>query len=337
MNERRIRDEAQLIDYCTGNCEPTEAQAVHKRLAEDDEFHRLHDAIHAAGEAIRLYPDPEAPEDIVTSTLARLRQHRQTDALLAREQIGRPRVFSPTFSLKELGAVAVAVVLTFVAFVPSMSQLRQQSQRVQCASNAGQIGAAIGSYAMSNNSFLPASDSTSQRWLFKSSEPAASNSSGLFKLVKDNYVSPGAFQCPAVRGPAASGFVVQAGMSDFPADQFISYSYQHTLGPDRAIKLDQLMDAVADKMAIFADATPIFRNGKFLPDRINATASDNHARSGQNVLYLDGHVAWQSSARVGVQNDHIYLADGVTEYSGDETPASPTDSFLLPAYTSNPR
>lgn len=334
MSEQRQQDEAVLIDYCTGNCSAEEARAVQQRLENDEEFRRLHGDIQATAASIRMMPEPDAPQDLVERTLSRVRQHQQTQALLAREQLDRPAVFRPSFSMRELATVAAAIILMAVVFVPSLRELRRQSLQVQCRSNAGQIGYAINSYALSNDNVLPAADAAaSQRWLVGPSEPAASNSSGLFKLVKQEYVNPEVFQCPACPAPADRGFVVQAGMTDFPAGRYISYSYQHTLGPGRAIRLDPKLENVADSMAIFADATPLFKNGRFIPARVNSNASDNHGGAGQNVLYLDGHVTWQDNARVGVHNDNIYLANGIIQYRGDEAPASETDSFLLPAYT----
>ncbi len=84
-------------------------------------------------------------------------------------------------------------------------------------------------------------------------------------------------------------------------------------------------------MAILADQTPLFADGRFLKDRVRAAISDNHPKS-QNVLYLDGHVLLVDNSSVGVEQDNIFLVKGVYEYEGDETPACPTDTFLLPAH-----
>ena len=86
-------------------------------------------------------------------------------------------------------------------------------------------------------------------------------------------------------------------------------------------------------MVILADSTPVFEKGAFRPDRVDASASLNHDEQGQNVLFLDGHVAWADRADVGVSQDNIFLSGTLRSYRGDERPAGPTDSFLLPAYT----
>jgi prepilin-type processing-associated H-X9-DG protein len=56
--------------------------------------------------------------------------------------------------------------------------------------------------------------------------------------------------------------------------------------------------------------------------------SRNHDRDGQNILYGDGHVAWESNPFVGVNRDNIYsTADGKIAAS----PVDANDSILLPA------
>ena len=118
-------------------------------------------------------------------------------------------------------------------------------------------------------------------------------------------------------------------MVDFPSPQYVSYSYQYSLG--RAVRRDapELVN-VAEQMAILADANPLFDGGRFRRDRLGQGVSENHRCTGQNVLYLSGAVRWFTHARAGVNGNNIWLADGIYEYHGDEKPTSPVDTFLLP-------
>ena len=86
-------------------------------------------------------------------------------------------------------------------------------------------------------------------------------------------------------------------------------------------------------MAILADNSPVFNGGRFQADCLGRQAGDNHDSTGQTVLYMDMHVDFKAKPSVGVGGNNIYLADGVTDYKGNEKPAGPTDSFLLPAYS----
>jgi prepilin-type processing-associated H-X9-DG protein len=55
--------------------------------------------------------------------------------------------------------------------------------------------------------------------------------------------------------------------------------------------------------------------------------SNNHDKDGQNILYGDGHVAWESNPFIGVNRDNIYTtADGKIAASSVDA----NDSILLP-------
>jgi prepilin-type processing-associated H-X9-DG protein len=215
-------------------------------------------------------------------------------------------------------------------FIPSMREARRNGLITDCRSNMGQIGTALESFSSANNGQLPVADLSKRRWLFQSPE-AASNSAALFQLVQHGYIKPPVFQCPAVGGPS---FAVKGGMVDFPAPEYVNYSYQHSLGGKALCLNDPCRSGVEPQMAILADATPVFDGGAFHPDRANdQVASVNHDGRGQNVLFLDWHVDWAQKPTVGVGDNNIFLVDNVYTYKGDEAPASPKDSFLLPAYS----
>ena len=195
-----------------------------------------------------------------------------------------------------------------------------------------QIGAGMESYGAANNGYLPRAGRDQLRWLPSRSEESVSNSEGLFKLILGGYVRSESFQCPGGGSGTPAPLTVTTGMTDFPASRFINYSYQHALGATGVRRTDPSLAGVTETMAILADETPVFRNGKFWANRVSDPTSDNHAGAGQNVLYMDMHVEWTKTASVGVGGNNIYLAEGIYSYRGDETPVSPIDTFLLPAY-----
>ncbi|KPK80148.1 MAG: hypothetical protein AMJ81_12425, partial [Phycisphaerae bacterium SM23_33] len=320
-----------LIEYLLERCEPPARQAVQDRLAQDQAFGALHDDLRHTFQALDLLPAAEPPEDLAADTMARIRREREEQRAAAEQEI-RGGVHRPVFSLRELGAIAAAAILLAFVFVPSMRRARHQALRVYCRANVGGIGTAIRSYANAGDGYLPSVISLNRRWLPGQDQPAVSNSVGLFKLVKQGFAAPGTFQCPGVASAEEAGFELEPDMDDFPSGRFIHYSYQHTLGPSALSRLDRELIAVAASMAILADHTPVFRDGRFLRNRVRALASDNHDATGQNVLYFDMHVEWKEQAGAGVQGNNIYLAEGIFEYRGDETPVNVTDSFLLPAF-----
>jgi type II secretory pathway pseudopilin PulG len=329
MQDRKAEDELLLVDYVLGRLAEPESEALRRRLEADEDLRRLHGDVKSTFAAVGLMPEYEPSEALVEETLARVRRQRQTDALLAREKPS-PRVVAPTFSLRELGAVAAVLIILAVIFVPSFTESRRLAVQGQCASNVGQIGYGLQAYATTYGGALPGVEADQPRWLPAEGRPAVSNSRGLYKLILGRYVSPVSFQCPAV---ARGSFVVQAGMVDFPQAKFISYSYQHTIGPGGLRRDDPKLQAVAPEMAVLADDTPLFRDGRFLAERLRSPVSDSHGGRGQNVLYLDMHVEFRPQPEAGVGGDNIYLAGDIHQYSGTERPTSPLDTFLLPSYS----
>lgn len=328
-------DESLLIDYCLGQLDEPTSIAVAQRLARDGDFSALHRSVANSLGALKLLPEREPPADLLQKTFARIRQARQTDALIAREEIGRGKRAS-TFSLREALAMAASFIVVALLFVPSVQQARRNGQINQCKSNIGEVGYALRSYANDHDQKLPVVGGKDVRWL-PGRENVASNSMALFKLVSPTtrYARPEVFVCPA----AADGktHTIGAGMSDFPDAGCIQYSYQHALGARDLSFTDPNLAAVTAGMVILGDATPLFRGGGVDARQAATAVSDNHSRRGLNVLYMDMHVKWVEEPKVGVNYNNIYVADSpdrcIIDYRGDETPIGPTDTFLMPAYT----
>ncbi|MBN1943192.1 MAG: type II secretion system protein [Phycisphaerae bacterium] len=326
MNEDARQDEILLIEFLTGRLEDAQAGHIRARLEQDETLRRRRDDLAAALGALDVFPRPEAPDDLAERTLAKIAAVRRTEALLAMQQLGPRR---STFSLKELLAVAAMLLVMIGVLAPSLHKARQRSNEGLCAMQLGQIGNALQTYAINHRGRLPAADGQAGRWLRHDDAPPVSNSSALFKLLRHRYLpSPVVFQCPSLGG---ASFAMKADLRDFPLPEHVSYSYQYSLGGWGVRGNDPAVAERTKDMAILADQTPMFAGGAFCPERIEAPVSDNHS-DGQNVLYLDGHASWATCSTVGVEGDHIFLAGDECDYDGDEHPAGPADSFLLPAH-----
>ena len=208
-----------------------------------------------------------------------------------------------------------------------MIHAARRADRNLCASNVGQIGTALNVYAEDNQGSFPVASDRSARWLPGEDETVVSNSTALFRVVQENYISPAQFQCPAMGGEA---FVVRAGMTDFPSAGTIWYSYRHAIGPGTVVLNATDLVPLADKDPILADASPNFSQGTFDPEKTN---SDNHDTTGQNTLFRDSHVEFTLDPNVGIGGDNMYLRKGTLRYTGIESPADDTDAFLLPAWS----
>jgi hypothetical protein len=330
MAENPASDEAMLIDFLLGRCDESQAREIQRRIEREEPLARLRDDLRNTFAALDLAVEYEPPEGLVSDTMARIRSARQTDALLAREELGRQDVIRPTFSFREMGAVAGVILLLVSIFGVSYRETRRRKDLAQCASQEAKMGAGLLTYANRNDGYLPGTGGSGSRWLATTSQPAVSNSIGLFALAKSGHVEPKTFQCPAVGGRP---FLVQASMTDFPEAGCISYSYQYSLGVRGLWIEDRRLSGLKGSMVILADSTPVFADGRFRADRVRTAVSDNHGRAGQNVLYLDMHVEFKRRPSVGVMGDNIYLVQGVFDYQGEEKPRSLIDTFLLPAFS----
>jgi hypothetical protein len=325
-DQTRQQDEEFLIDRAVGQHDPGAAEPFEKRLDEEADLQKLDRDIQHTLAALKALPEFEPPASLTAETMQRIARHRRTEALIAQAELA-PRPASPTFTWREGAAVAAAVLLMASIFVPSMQRARDNALARQCLGQTGQLGSAMTAYANENDGYFPAAQGSAW-WLNSGQGPAVSNSSAMFKLVKDGMADPGLFQCPAGSG---GSFVVTSGMTDFPSPRFVGYDYQHSVGGSAIRRSDPAYAGYETEMAILADSNPLFVGGRSCTEP--PRASHNHDGQGQSVLYLDGHAQWSTTAAAGVAGDNIYLADKITEYRGNETPASPIDSFLLPAWS----
>ena len=331
--EQHARDEQLLIDFLLGRCDRQQAEEVAARLGDDPAFHDLHDRLDRTFSVLNKMPEPAAPADLTERTLAGIDAARRRTAELARTELGGGSSRS-TFSMRELAGIAAAIILIVAVIVPIVQQTNERALRSDCRARVGQIGAGAQRYAAANDGLLPGADPTRHRWLATGDEPSASTSAPLFELAKGGFVPVTVFVCPAVGGRPTL-YRITSAMTDFPSAMHISYSYQHSLGGRRISINDPALAAVSENMAILSDGTPAFVGNAFRADLAHKS-SHNHGGDGQNVLYLPGNVSWSGTPAAGVSGNNIFLAEGVEDYEGTETPSNETDSFLLPTF-SNPR
>lgn len=331
---RRSKDDELAIELAAGLCEDSQQELLNRRVAGDPEFARRVEKAKSLFGLMDHYEAPEPSPLVIERTLAAVASAARTRMLLDREAARAGGVSRPTFTLKELGAMAALLFIGVGLLLPSFQNARHQGQDFACQSQAGQIGVGLARYAADNEGQLPSMRAEQAAWMLNPSAPVTvSNSRNLWTLIHGNYTPLYLFQCPA-QGTAPAGQGVQtAGLIDFPSGQYIDYSYQHALNT-RPLRVngEGLPAGAAAAMAILADRTPVFIDGRFDPARLNSAVSPNHRGRGQTVLYLDLHAAQVASANVGVNQDNIWLVQGVNHYQGIEKPVQATDSFLLPSF-----
>lgn len=137
----------------------------------------------------------------------------------------------------------------------------------------------------------------------------------------------------------------------------LAYSYQNPYGDSAATTAGyKLSSNVSAEFAVFADINPGTiqdydgMGGASATDNVleplsgssanisRKANSNNHNKDGQNVLFGDGHVDWQTSAFAGPSGDNIYARKDTTPNSGGKSdgthpflsPTTPSDNVLLP-------
>lgn len=188
----------------------------------------------------------------------------------------------------------------------------------------------------------------------------ATISSSLYLLVKYEHVTPNSFICKGDVG------ATEFKLADYPnrnascreltdawdfggppgphPTTHCSYSYHQPYG------LYALTSSSEPGMAVAADRNPFIKSpvgdavdyedfGGFVPDlppayngspeQARISNAIVHQKDGQNVLFVDGHVAFEKRAFCGIENDNIYTYT----LHGSVPPTNPVGEFPLPHYT----
>jgi len=236
----------------------------------------------------------------------------------------------------------------------SSCRSRETANRVKCSSNLRQIGQAIQLYAAENRGVYPQTrrsagpvrkptfgTAPAATQPFKEDGPAENDvTAALFLLLRRQDITAEVFVCPSSNSEKDfyenKTAAERSNFSDYKKN--LSYSYQNGYADDAAIGNGfKLNSTFGEEFAVAADVNPGTAPAtadNVLGPKPTSSAketklanSSNHDKDGQNILYGDGHVAWESSPFVGVNKDNIYAtADGQVNSS----PVDANDSVLLP-------
>jgi len=245
---------------------------------------------------------------------------------------------------KKLTSVEVLVLVLVCLFLLAVIGLAAQSSRsdafrIECGKNLSKIGRAMLIYANDYDGQLPRSSGRGASWAPRIPDWRAADRFAAYGLVPEGYgglgtisscfylqvkyagVSPGSFACPGDAGTTEFKLAdVDPGdrelidLWDFGPEppRHCSYSYHMPFG------LYALTTSSEPGMAVAADRNPwmdsraaeakdiIFFNPEGGREAVKTGNAFAHEQEGQNVLFLDGHVAFEKDAFCGIHDDNIY-------------------------------
>ena len=256
------------------------------------------------------------------------------------------------FSLVELLVLLAILVVLSSIFVPFLLRSREADRRVRCTDNLRVIQNALKTYATANGNNLPRVTYEPSRnptgyvayTGAESPDPFARGSNvrandvtaSLWLLVRAGLVPPMRFVCPSSGDrpdPALSAgrAVRPEERSNFSGAAHLSYSYASPFSAAPGYRLNT--DLLKFDFAVLGDKNPGTGGGDDVtapahdadPFELAHANSNNHGGSGQNMLYADGHVQFQSTPYAGVGEgalrDNFYTALSTTPLPEGGEPA----------------
>jgi prepilin-type N-terminal cleavage/methylation domain-containing protein len=147
-------------------------------------------------------------------------------------------------------------------------------------------------------------------------------SAAVFALLRTQDITSEVFVCPSSndeKDTFLGGTNAPINRANFTGSKNLSYSFENMYAGTTAIGAGwKWNNTLGAEYAIGADknpgVTPNTTDNVALPTNTSSAKdmkfanSNNHDKDGENILYGDGHVAWESNPFVGVNRDNIYTA-----------------------------
>jgi prepilin-type processing-associated H-X9-DG protein len=295
-----------LVGYLLDALDPDERRQVEAHLRAHPEsrgqLNRLRELLQPLSSD--LHP-VEPPGGLWVRTLARIAEFQCRHLPAAPAPPASRAVAPPRSSWRPADLlVAASILLCLALLLPSgIAKLRDVSQIAACQDNLRRFHVALNAYSDRHGGDFPN---------VATAVPEPRNVAGTFvPVLRDNGVLPQdvSVTCPAHdRQPPYP--VSLKDVAEMQPEQFAQCApnlaglYAYTLGywdenGPHGLRLEP--DQPNAFLPILADQPPLNVEGGDLGN------SPNHGGRGQNVLYIDGHCAYQTTRNAGYRGDDIYL------------------------------
>jgi len=348
MDNKQLEELSRLLDHELGL---GESETDKPPVSDDEPVRAAHRALRHYLRTLGTWDDDEPPTALAQRTVAFVRQHGEPVAPFGRSL--RVREYAQTVTpaqtrtrwllgnLRDAIAVAACVLFVFMLSRPALKRAQQIAQKQYCASQLLKVGEALAAYGEDYHRQLPfAGRSEGSKWWYVGGQDDdhVSNTRHFFLLTKGGYVPTRVFLCPNARPSKPPTRVIMdastlEAMNDFPSRDHVNYSFRLMVQGNNPVWRRQAETLVAtDQNPLFANFDVLRNETLDLADHaeLEEANSPNHGGRGQNVLFLDGRVAFTHQRRVGLGADDMFTIRKMRRYRGVEVPAAADDTFIAP-------
>ncbi|MBN2584119.1 MAG: type II secretion system protein [Planctomycetes bacterium] len=240
------------------------------------------------------------------------------------------------FTVVELLVVVAIIGALMMILLPNLAAALERARQAQCAANLRSIGQSIKVYSSGNRGKWPSVYPSGEgEWGedYDPEDPVISDYEGtkdkdpedmaeegydfqcnlscLYLLIRKGMSSPAVFQCPSADYRVDMEDTDYENLWSFQLASNVCYSYQNQVGKGTTDSADSAMIVAADVNPMRTDLIEEMsdraedRNINQDDERYKLN-SPNHDFEGQNCLYADGHVEWQTNPYVGVRGNNIW-------------------------------
>ena len=200
-----------IFDYYFRRLDRNQAAVAANLIASNRQAAKIYDSFQSGLAPLETVKEDNCPDDLAEQTIAKLKLvasagKARLDVLLAAEQEKTTPQTKPETTKHqfwrglELTAAAAMFLVVAGSFFAWTKGNQQVKYKTMCASNMGNIGKAMATYANDNNGRLPAVATTAGSPWWKIGDQGKENHSNTrhnWLLVKDGYTDAKNFVCPA--------------------------------------------------------------------------------------------------------------------------------------------